>query len=336
MKNHKAIIIHGGAGKWPKDRVKKALNILKKAAKKGYEKIEENPVEAAKISINVLEDSEIFNAGRGSALNLLGEVETDASIMTGEKKCGAVAAVKNVKYTVNLAEIVINKTPHILLTGATAERLASKYGLLVDNETLITEDKYEMWKKSVMYILKGMGRYQGAIVEDELFQYLKSRFEIVAEFLTENEYLIDEIKKRLNIQNDVSDTVGVVVFSEGKIVAATSTGGTFLKLPGRIGDTPIIGAGTYADKNCGGVSATGLGESIIRTTLSYKTTESICKYGIEKGLIQVFNESWPKPSAGVIVIDKNGEWGAAHTTEHMPVAVITDNEEAVDYIWKKV
>jgi beta-aspartyl-peptidase (threonine type) len=173
-------------------------------------------LDAVQAAVESLEDSPLFNAGRGSVLTADGVVEMDASIMSGaDLRAGAVAAVTGVRHAVALARVVMEKTPHLLLAGAGAERLAAEFGLEVcEREWFVTDRQRERWMAS-----KG--------------------------------------------------TVGAVALdAAGHLAAATSTGGVRGQLPGWVGDSPLIGAGCYADDATCAVSATGDGELIIRALLA--------------------------------------------------------------------
>jgi beta-aspartyl-peptidase (threonine type) len=173
-------------------------------------------LDAVQVAVESLEDCTLFNAGRGSVLTREGAVEMDASIMSGaDLRAGAVCAVSGVRHAVALARAVMEETPHLLLAGAGAERLASELGLeLCSPEWFITEKQRERWMAS-----KG--------------------------------------------------TVGAVALDgSGHLAAATSTGGMRGQLPGRVGDSPLIGAGCYADDAVCAVSTTGDGEAIIRCALA--------------------------------------------------------------------
>jgi beta-aspartyl-peptidase (threonine type) len=186
-----------------------------------------------------MEDNPVFNAGRGSTLNLLGQVEADAGIMDGETRKGAgVALLHRTKNPIRLAKIVMEKTDHALLAGIGAERLGEASGLPKDN-LKIPERVYE-WKQ----VKQPFGK--GDLVD-----------------LPENPRLIQSKGQSL-----VGDTVGALAIDQNGLAAADSTGGVSLKLPGRIGDSPIIGAGFFADNRLGAATATGVGEIAMRLDVS--------------------------------------------------------------------
>ena len=214
------IAIHGGAGVMRRDKPgEQQRAVLKQALEAAYE--QKTALEAVSAAVVVLEDSPLFNAGRGSCFNADGEIEMDASIMDGETlRAGAVAAVRRIRNPILAARLVMEKTRHVLLAGEGAEKLARQHGLQLEElEYFRTERRLEALKRNLK-------NYHG--------------------------------------------TVGAVALGpDGNLAAATSTGGYTGKLPGRIGDSPIIGAGNYADNRACAVSGTGLGEAFIRAAVAY-------------------------------------------------------------------
>ncbi|HDJ83939.1 MAG TPA: asparaginase [Desulfurococcaceae archaeon] len=291
------IVVHGGAGRWdvPNHIKEKALEVLKQAAEKGYSIIDNGGAafEAVVEAIKVLEDSELFNAGMGSVLNVLGEVEMDAGIMDGKSlRAAGVAAVSYPRNPIVLAKLVMEKTDHILIVGRGADRLAQAFGLeprgeISDrirekyNELIKNIDKVRYWKKL-----------------RELLPYLGI---------------------------DVGGTVGAIALDrEGNVAAGTSTGGIWLKLPGRVGDSPIPGAGFYADNRGGAASATGLGEVIISMNLTRRIVELLASGSpIDEACINTMKDLTARfgaHTAGVIALDIHGDIIAVHNTEAMPYA----------------
>jgi beta-aspartyl-peptidase (threonine type) len=186
----------------------------------------------------ILEDITIFNAGTGSYLNFTGEVEMDASIMTSELKFGAVGVIKDVQNPVAVARLVMERTDHLLLCGENALRFARLMKIPYHNP--VTHEKKRIWQRKKT---KQESTY----------------FKKIGEYL------------------EMYGTIGVVAIDQrGLISAATSSGGINLRLPGRVGDTPVIGAGTYVDQN-GGVSITGHGEEIMRQLLAYKVVQAMAR-----------------------------------------------------------
>jgi beta-aspartyl-peptidase (threonine type) len=217
------IAIHGGAGVLRADRPgARHRAVLKHALELGYECLtRKTAIDAVAAAVVVLEDSPLFNAGRGSSFNTDGEIEMDASIMDGAAlRAGAVAAVRRIRNPVLAARAVMEASRHVLLAGTGAERFARQHGLRFESSA------YFRTAKRLAALRKNLKNYHG--------------------------------------------TVGAVALdADGNLAAATSTGGYTGKLPGRVGDSPLIGAGTYADNRACAVSGTGLGEAFIRAAVGY-------------------------------------------------------------------
>lgn len=274
-----AIVMHGGAGfmrtaDFTDEKEKAYRDKLSEALETGGAILEDggSAVDAVEAAINILEDSPLFNAGKGAVFNADGMNEMDASIMDGsDLNAGAVANVKRVKNPISAARKVMEVSPHVMLISDGAEKFAAEQGLeMVDPEYFFTEDR---WKS---------------------LQRAKER---------EREKLEDKTKK--------SGTVGCVALDKnGNIAAGTSTGGMTNKKYGRVGDSPIIGAGTYADNACCGISATGHGEYFIRNVVAYDIAARVKYKGetIEEAADDIIHHKLKKIGAngGVIVLDKDG------------------------------
>ena len=210
------IAIHGGAGVLRADRPgERHRGALKRALEAGYEVLHRKiAVDAVAAAVVVLEDSPLFNAGRGSSFNTDAEIEMDASIMDGATlRAGAVAAVRRIRNPVLAARAVMERSRHVLLAGSGAERFARKQGLKFE------PPEYFHTGRRMAALRKNLSNYHG--------------------------------------------TVGAVALdADGNLAAATSTGGYTGKMPGRVGDSPLVGAGTYADNRACAVSGTGLGEAL--------------------------------------------------------------------------
>jgi beta-aspartyl-peptidase (threonine type) len=251
-------------------------------------------------AVAVLEDEGAFNAGYGSSLNIEGEIEMEASIMDGKTlQAGAVGLLKDIKNPVRLARIVMEKTDHVFVVGEGAERLAKIFNL--ERRNPLTELRLKYYEEQKSALLNG-------------------KFELPK--------LAELIKAHPEIFE--LETVGAVAIDKnGNVAAATSTGGFPLKLPGRIGDSPLIGCGTYADNQAGACSATGVGEIAIRLALaktvcnfmeSGKTAQEAAEMAINlvnKRLSSTYN------SMGLIAIDTYGRVGAAHNSPNLCWAYMT-------------
>ncbi len=243
-----AIVIHGGAGTITRDRMTPELEaaytgMLTLAVTRGHEKRNAGGTarEAVIAAIMVMEDSELFNAGRGAVFTHEGQVEMDASIMDGrDLNAGAVAGVTRIKNPITLANAVLEDSPHVMLVGEGAEAFAAEAGFdFVPNSYFQTERR----------------RLQ--------LERVKAEDNSRAELSEDDDIMNALIDKKLG-------TVGAVALdSSGTIAAGTSTGGMTNKRYGRVGDSPIIGAGTYAINGVCGISATGHGEYFIRAAVAH-------------------------------------------------------------------
>lgn len=295
-----AIAVHGGAGvdpNLPPERQEQAKQLLTRCLNLGIAALRSSlsAVDVVELVVRELENDPTFNSGRGSVLTEKGTVEMEASIMDGSKRrCGAVSGVTTVKNPISLARLVMDKSPHSYLAFSGAEEFAKQQGVeMVQNEYFITEDNVGMLK---------LAKEANSI----LFDY---RIPIVG---CESCGSAVESPIKMNglpISLYSPETVGcVVVDSKGRCAAATSTGGLMNKMTGRIGDTPLIGAGTYACELCA-VSCTGEGEAIIRGTLA-RDVAAVMEYkhlGLQKAVDFVIKERLDDGMAGMIAVSRNGE-----------------------------
>ena len=263
-----ALAIHGGAGTILRSRMTPALEAeyrsgLQDALMAGWNILEKggSSLDAVEAAVCSLEDFPLFNAGRGAVFTHEGEVELDAAIMSGhDLKAGAVTFVKNIKNPVKLARLVMERTEHVLLAGEGANQFAEQIGLeTLPDEYFFTEHRWLQLQEAM-----AEGRVQlDHSGEEGVTDRTKAETRPVGSvFLAENE--------RSNIQNPKSlGTVGAVACdANGHLAAATSTGGMTNKKFGRVGDTAIIGAGTYADETCA-ISCTGHGEFFMLGITAY-------------------------------------------------------------------
>lgn len=287
--NSFAIVIHGGAGGikreyFTQEQQDAYAEKLQEALDAGYAILEKGGIslDAVQAAINVMEDSPLFNAGKGSVYNSDGNQEMDAAIMDGKTlKAGAVAGVNHIKNPILAARMVMDSSEHVMLSGKGAEIMAKKFGIeMVDSAYFFTEKR-----------LNQLREIQGQE---------KTQLDHTA-YLIKNE-LIDDHK---------FGTVGAVAIDKnGNIAAGTSTGGMTNKKYGRIGDVPIIGAGTYANNLTCGISCTGTGEYFMRTVAGHEVS-SLIKYKKltpKEALHEVlFNQIGPLGGeGGIILLDKNG------------------------------
>lgn len=295
------LVIHGGAGNiergsLSKEKEKAYRDTLEEALRTGYDVLHNGgtSLEAVVASIKVMEDSPLFNAGKGAVFNHEGKIELDASIMEGkDKRAGAVAGVATIKSPIEGALAVMQHSPHVLLIGGGAEIFAKGQGIeMVPNSYFYTKDRYRTLQK----------------IKDSEAQQLDHDADQGSLKTTKNEHKFG--------------TVGAVALDAyGNLAAGTSTGGMTNKKYGRVGDSPIIGAGTYADNETCAVSATGHGEFFIRNVVAYDIT-ALMKYSgmtVQEASEKVVLEKLPAVQAdgGVIALDKNGNIAMPFNTKGM-------------------
>lgn len=305
------IVIHGGAGTINRDSItpeqEQAYHaMLTHAVNQGYNILARggSSLDAVTAAVLVLEDSPLFNAGKGAVYTFDERHELDASIMDGrDRSAGAVAGVTNVKNPVLLARAVMEKSAHVMLSGIGAEQFAAEQRLeLVDNSYFNTEFRYDALKRAKQ-ALKPLP-HQAHIPFDPAWRM---------------------------------GTVGAVAIDrKGDLAAATSTGGMTAKRYGRIGDAPIIGAGNFADNSSCAVSATGHGEFFIR----YQVASDICaraKYQGKTAALaakEVLSElKKVGGDGGVIVVDKNGQLSWTFNTEGMYRALKAEGGQVISEIF---
>ena len=305
------IIIHGGAGTISRDSMTPAQEqayhaMLTHAVNQGYSVLERggSSLDAVTAAVTVLEDSPLFNAGKGAVYTFDETHELDASIMDGRNRAaGAVAGVTNVKNPILLARAVMEKSVHVMLSGKGAEQFAKEQQLeLVENSYFNTEFRYEALKRAKQAIVPQP--HQAAMPYDPAWKM---------------------------------GTVGAVAIDKkGNLAAATSTGGMTAKRYGRIGDAPIIGAGNFADNSSCAVSATGHGEFFIR----YQVASDICarvkyqKIAANIAAQQVLAElKQVGGDGGVIVVDNKGQLSWVFNTEGMYRALKTEGGKVVSEIF---
>ena len=290
------IVVHGGAGVLSGlsiERQQEIENKVKDTLISAYKILEDggSSIDAVEFAVSEFEDSTLFNAGKGSVYNSNEVQEMDASIMNGaDRSAGAVASVQIIKNPIKLARKVLEETDHVLLVGQGAEIFAK------DIEETIVDRSYFHSEKNLKRLKKA--------------------------------------KKRISDNNIIEDKIGTVgavaLDKNGNIAAATSTGGMTNKMPGRVGDTPIIGSGTWAQNNVCGVSSTGHGEFFIK----YQVAKEVCTR------IEYLNETLEKASSdiieellkidargGIIAIDKDANTSMPFNTDGMIRGSLTNKSE---------
>lgn len=351
-----AIALHGGAGMIAKDkmtadwqtRTEAALNEILDIGIAALEN-HRTAVEAVELVVRALEDNTLFNAGKGSVLTNKGTVEMEASIMDGRTKdCGAVSGLSTVVHPVSLARLVMDNSPHVYLAFQGAEEFARDQGVeIVDTNTFITDEnreKLENAKKTNSVELDFSEHSpEGMNSSDDEYTYSNSNGVIVhADHMhRENGYAMTDnhVHKIHGARHQAFkaefETVGcTAVDFSGNCAAATSTGGLVNKMTGRIGDTPIVGAGTYANHLCG-VSGTGRGEEFIKHTVA-KEVAAIMEYKelpLGKAVYKVVHEKLPENMGGLVAVSASGEVAMAFNTPSMFRASAQEGGERMIGIW---
>lgn len=295
------VIVHGGAGSVP-DEPEPRQAVLDEAADTGA--AESSVVDAVEAAVHVLESSPRFNAGVGGAVQSDGVIRTDAGVMTSDREAGAVCSMPGVEHAVSAARVVMEETPHVLISGEHAVDLAADYGVETGVD-LWSDDTRERWADLDSTPEESPREHLG---------WLREKFggspETAAEESSEG-----------NAKDH--DTVGAVASDGERFAAATSTGGRWLALAGRVGDVPQIGSGFFAAP-AGGASATGAGEDIAKTTLTRRAVRHLesgsgAQAAADRA-IEEFGEITGS-SAGVIVLDREGDAGSAFNSDQMQTAV---------------
>jgi beta-aspartyl-peptidase (threonine type) len=288
-----AIIIHGGAGDAPPTAsVPESSQGLRAAALAAWSILVQggSSLDAVETAVRLLEDDPEFNAGTGSCLTAAGDVELDASIMDGATlRCGAVAAVRDVRNPISLARLVMERTEHVLLVGPGASAFARSAGVPAHpNHLLITPRQRARWEE----------------------------------------------RQARTAEPVHLGTVGAVARDRhGHLAAATSTGGTAMKLPGRVGDSALIGAGTYADDLLGAVSCTGQGERMIQLALARQAVELTHRLGAQKAARAAVALLGQRVAGrgGLITLGPRGDPGFALNTASMARAYSRGGELVVEW-----
>jgi beta-aspartyl-peptidase (threonine type) len=284
------VIVHGGAGGVPDDPAPRQA-VLDEAAATGA--AANSPLDAVEAAVNVLEVDERFNAGVGGAVQSDGVVRTDAGVMTDDRSAGAVAGLEGVRDAVSAARAVLERTPHVLLAGEPGRAFAADAGVETEVD-LFTEETRERWAAAEPPT--------GA--PSVHLEWLASRFGETTSDPSDH------------------DTVGAVARDGDSFAAATSTGGRWFALAGRVGDVPQVGSGFFCAP-AGGASATGAGEDIARATLARRAVRHL-EGGADAGTaaeraIEEFGELTGS-RAGVIVLGRDGA-GSAFNSAGMQTAV---------------
>ena len=293
--NKPLLVVHGGGWAIPDDMVEVHLNGMRAAMAAGWRELERggSGLDAVEAAVAVMEDDEAFDAGRGSFLNRDGRVQLDALMMDGATlRAGGVGCVERIRNPIHLARIELEESPHVYLVGTGAERFAEEHGVgLIANEELVIEREVERLRRV---------QVQGESPAD--------------------------------VFSASHDTVGAVALDKnGNLAAATSTGGTLNKTPGRVGDSSLIGCGCYADNQSAAVSTTGWGEPIMKLVLGKWTADRVAagtpaQQAASEAI--AYLQRRLSGHGGIIVLDTQGQLGIAHNTPRMAWGFTTAEQQA--------
>lgn len=295
MSANPVLLIHGGAWAIPDELVSAHLNGVRKAVEVGWSVLAKgsSALDAVEEAVVIMEDDEAFDAGRGSFLNREGKVQLDALIMDGATlRAGGVGCVEHIANPVRAARKVLSESPHVYFVAEGAERFAREHGIpLCKNEDLVISREVERLRE---------------------FQRDASA------------------KKQERFAPTIShDTVGAVALdSKGNIAAATSTGGTLNKAPGRLGDSSLIGCGCYADNQSAAASTTGWGEPIMKLVLAKWAADRVAAGNLPEWVAaEAINYLKDRLDGhgGIILLDAQGRFGIAHNTPRMAWALRTES-----------
>src|SRR5216684_345994 len=297
-----AIIVQGGAGNIDPERVEGAQEGCREAALVGWNILQAggSALDAVEAAVRALEDNPMFNAGTGACLTSDGNIELDAGIMEGYTlRVGAVAGVELIKNPVSLARKVL-ESPHVLLVGKGAQEFAQEQGMpLSAFEDLVTERQYRIWLEN------------------------KARAASAPEELRHHRREVGSLKAR----QERHGTVGAAAVDiTGTLAAATSTGGIHNKYPGRVGDSPLVGCGFYADENAA-VSCTGYGEDFIRLLIAKRTADFVgrgdsAREAAEEAIALLSTSA--EGMGGLIVVDRKGDVGFARNSQNLAYACMVE------------
>lgn len=316
------MVIHGGAGTIEKqfmtpEKEKAYTDALTEALQAGYDRIKagNSSLDAVQAAINVMENSPLFNAGKGAVFTHDGKNELDASIMDGQTlKAGAVAGVTNIKNPINAARAVMERSEHVMMAGRGAEQFAAANGCdTVPPSYFFTQERWDQLQRTIQEEEKGRAAFNDIDPRE-------SRI-----------YGISDKDKKFG-------TVGAVALdNKGNLAAGTSTGGMTNKKYGRVGDSPIIGAGTYCNNATAGISCTGWGEYYIREVAANRMSSLIelKKLSVNDAAKQVIEEIGKMGGdGGIIGLNKSGKAAMEFNTSGMYRGMVDENGKISVYIYK--
>ncbi len=330
-------IIHGGAGVIKKgsltpEKEAEYRKKLEEALLAGYKALQDGKtsLDAVEIAIRILEDSPLFNAGKGAVFTADGKNELDASIMDGKTlAAGAVAGLRHIKNPISLARLVMEKSPHVMMVGDGAEKFAKEMNIeFVPEKYFWTKERWDSLQK----IIKEEKE------KEKKVQSPKSKVQSQNEPLTREDYYASMTESQKLAENKFGTVGAAALDKDGNLASGTSTGGMTYKKYGRVGDAPIIGAGTYANNNTCAISATGWGEYFIRLGVA-RDISAMMEYRALP-VQQAVDAEIKKVGAlggdgGVIAIDKFGNMGISFNSDGMYRAYINSEGKPVVQIYSE-
>jgi len=332
------LVAHSGAGdisKAPPEFIESRRAAMVVAIKKGYAILAAGgtSLDAVESTIRSMEDSGMFDSGRGAYYTRDGIPEMDAAIMDGKTlAAGSVAALKHIASPIHLARLVMEKTPHVMLVGSGAERFAESQGIeLVSPYYFYNERLWKMYQRENDKQMEDK-KNSSALPSGRMSPDPISKHPMSADPMSEDTMSADAMSEH--------GTVGVVALDQhGNLAAGTSTGGTTYKMPGRVGDSPIIGAGTYANNESCGVSGTGVGEFFMRNIVAADICERV-RY-LHVSLEQAANDVVMKElvdqkgEGGVIALDREGNVATPFNTTGMITGTLRPDGKIEMKGWSK-
>ena len=325
------LLVHGGAWAIPPEAAADHEAGVRHALEIGHEILARGgaAIDAVEAAVAILEDDPTFDAGRGSFLTADGRVQLDALLMDGGRmKAGGVACVERLRNPIHAARLVLEESPHVYFVGEGAERFAHAHGMpLIDNNELVLDRERER-------LARAQARHAAGLV-DRTFSGLcddkdpETAFDSAGPSTT---LIQDEDSPKGHAEGfrpsgQDHDTVGAVALdARGNLAAATSTGGTLNKTPGRVGDSSLIGCGCYADNLAAAVSLTGWGEPIMKLVLGKWATDRVAagsapEIAAREAISYLYNRLGGH--GGIILLGPDGRFGLAHNTPAMAWGVAT-------------
>jgi beta-aspartyl-peptidase (threonine type) len=319
-KHSPVLLVHGGAWAIPEEAAEDHRNGVRHALEAGHAILSRggSALDAVEASVTALENDPTFDAGRGSFLTSDGRVQLDALLMDGGRmKAGGVACVERLRNPIQAARLVLEKSPHVYFVGRDAELFAQSHGMaLIENSELVLDRERER--------LAFAKERQAAGLADQTFSGPNAKAHSTLHDDKDAETAFPSAPGNF----DSHDTVGAVALdADGNLAAATSTGGTLNKTPGRVGDSSLIGCGCYADNLSAAVSLTGWGEPIMKLVLGKWTTDRVAsgvapEVAAREAIAYLFRRLGGH--GGIILLSPDGRFGMAHNTPGMAWGLATE------------